>query len=160
MTAIKCYYLAGPFSATSQLDTYWNVIRLEFLAFRLLCDSKGAFDIQSPTGMSRNFHGLLTADYWYAATLRQQKRCDGLILGPNWRMSMGARGEHEFELKRGGPIYDLCWRSAWAREPASGDAFLADWYERNVMHLRYDELSVAIYTPEYLRLMEDHRGDS
>lgn len=43
--------------------------------------------------------------WWIAETLEHMRRCDGVIMTPDWETSNGARGEREDARKRGQPVF-------------------------------------------------------
>lgn len=100
---MKAIYVAGPFTAPTPWLIENNVRRAEELSLRVC--ALGNIVALCPHTMYRFFHGMETAEYWYAATLELLRRCDGIILLNGWGQSTGAVGEREEAVRMGIPIF-------------------------------------------------------
>lgn len=98
-------YLAGPFTA----DTPWGIernIRAAEDAAELILTHRSDVSLIVPHMMGRNFVGRAgTAEYWYAATMRQMEACSELVLLPAWQASQGSRDEFRRARELGLRIY-------------------------------------------------------
>jgi hypothetical protein len=69
-----------------------------------------------PHANTAHLDGLQADQFWLDGTLELARRCDGLILTPDWANSAGARGERMAMLESGKPVFhtvaDL---AAWLR---------------------------------------------
>ena len=84
---MKLVYIAGPFTAPNAWAIEQNVRKAEEAG--LWVAEHGAMPIISHAN-TRFFTGLCTPEFWYAGTMELLRRCDGIMLLPNWELSHGA----------------------------------------------------------------------
>ena len=87
---MKVAYIAGPFRAPTAWGVAENVRAAERVAMTVA--ECGAMPM-CPHANTANFDGTLTGDFWLAGTMELLRRCDVIVLLPNWRLSQGARME-------------------------------------------------------------------
>lgn len=101
---MKHYYIAGPFTASTDLEIEQNILRAEAVAARIITKDPNAVCIV-PHSFGRMFkHGPGDADYWYRATMSMLERCDTIVLVKGWSFSAGSRREHKRALQLGKEI--------------------------------------------------------
>jgi hypothetical protein len=55
---------------------------------------------------TKNFDGLLTADFWIGGTLELMKRCDAVfVFDPFWHKSPGTLGEMQIAYQNEIPVF-------------------------------------------------------
>jgi len=83
-------YIVGPFRAKSHWEVQLNVRRAETMALEVA--KLGAMPL-CPHKNTENFDGLLTEKFWIEGTKELLRRCNAMILLPDWPRSEGTRGE-------------------------------------------------------------------
>lgn len=115
-------YIAGPYAA-SVLRTLEANIRVARAAAEYVL-AAGGYPVTPHllTGGMEDIPGMPRRpdEYYYAATLELLRRCDAVLLLPDWRQSRGAVAEHAEAQRLGLPVYD------WDQGGLYG---LADWIE-------------------------------
>jgi hypothetical protein len=110
---MKLIYVAGPFRGANAWEIERNVRRAEETGYDVF--KCGAMPV-IPHANTRFFHGQGPDQFWLDGTLELARRCDGLILTPDWERSSGSREERRVVLERGAPVFytpaDL---AAWMR---------------------------------------------
>jgi hypothetical protein len=99
---MKLVYVAGPFRAASAWDIEENIRRAERLALEVW--RMGAACI-CPHTNTRFFQGAADDRVWLDGDLEILRRCDAMILTPDWRRSSGARAEVAEADKIGMPVF-------------------------------------------------------
>lgn len=99
---MKLIYIAGPFRGATPWDVERNVRRAEEIGYEVF--KSGAMPI-IPHANTRFFNGQGTEEFWVNGTLELARRCDGLILVPNWEASSGTRGEVNSMLAQRKPVF-------------------------------------------------------
>lgn len=97
-------YVAGPFRGANSWEMEENIRRAETLA--LECWRAGYATI-CPHTNTRFFQGAAPDKVWLTGDLEILRRCDALVLTPDWERSSGARAERDFAVKHGIPVF-LC----------------------------------------------------
>lgn len=100
---IKQIYLAGPYTGkdSQEVMSYCSTA----INFASEVVKLGAYPQTShPLGVFLQ-RGVGNAQYWYDATLEQMKRCDAVLMLPNWENSQGAIKELEEADKLDMPIF-------------------------------------------------------
>jgi hypothetical protein len=99
---MKLIYVAGPFRGPTAWDIECNVRRAEEIGYEVArC---GAMPV-IPHANTRFSHGQGPDEFWLDGTLELARRCDGLILVPNWDRSTGTRDEIAAMLGDGKPVF-------------------------------------------------------
>lgn len=110
---MRVIYIAGKFTAPTAWAIAENIRHAE--RWGLEVAQLGAMPL-IPHANTAHFHGLKSAEFWYAGTLALLAKCDGALLIPGWHESMGARAEKEFAEARGIPVFmsnDMGELAAW-----------------------------------------------
>lgn len=124
---MKLVYVAGPFRAKPDPRNQWvqweNIRRASALALEVW--KLGASCI-CPHLNTAYFEGAAPAHVWLDGDLEQLRRCDAVLMTPDWRRSAGATAEHDFAVAHGIPVFfDLPSLEAWLH-PCTVPAPLAD----------------------------------
>lgn len=123
---VKVVYVAGPFRSVSaympgQQDAFGiqqNIMRAMELALEVW--RAGAVAL-CPHGNTFCFQNAAPDGVWLAGDLELLRRCDAVIMTPDWRRSSGAREEERYARAHGVPVfYELDALRAWlgAKEAA------------------------------------------
>jgi hypothetical protein len=89
---MKLIYIAGPYNAETPWATEQNIRVAEEIAFEVArC---GTMPV-CPHTMSRFWAKTLTEDFWIAGTMQLMRKCDGVVMIPNWTTSSGSMAEYE-----------------------------------------------------------------
>jgi hypothetical protein len=99
---MKVVYIAGPFTGKTAWDVECNVREAEKIALQVA--KAGAMPL-CPHTNSRFFYGQCTADFWYDGTLELLKRCDAIVMLPNWQASKGSLMEHTYAKEHGMQVF-------------------------------------------------------
>lgn len=118
---IPLIYIAGPFTAPTHWQIVQNVRDAEDLALRV-AHLRG-FPV-CPHKNTENFHGLLTAAFWYDGTMALLRRCDAVVTTARWKDNPGAIREVAEAKLLHKPVFHGVWRT---RHP--GNTQLAAWIE-------------------------------
>ena len=98
-------YVAGPFRGPHSWAIENNIRRAEELAWKVW---EQGFTAISPHCNTRYFQHSLPDHIWLDGDLEILKRCDVLLLTPDWERSEGTRIEKEFAEEYGIPVvYDI-----------------------------------------------------
>jgi hypothetical protein len=89
---MKLIYVAGPFRGPSAWDIECNIRRAETLALEVW--RLGAAAI-CPHANTRFFQNAAPDEVWLKGDLEMLRRCDAVILTPDWIRSSGVRAEVE-----------------------------------------------------------------
>lgn len=87
---VKVIYIAGPYRAPNAWEIEQNIRRAEALALEVW--KLGAVAI-CPHANTRYFQGAAPDEVWLRGDLEILRRCDAVLLTPDWERSMGAREE-------------------------------------------------------------------
>ena len=110
-------YVAGPFRAETAWGVERNVRVAEEIAYMLWMNGIYAL---CPHTNTRFFNGEGSDHLWIQGTLEMLRRCDAVVLCPNWMSSEGTIGEVAEAQRLKLPIFE--WANergqllAWARE--------------------------------------------
>ena len=99
---MKVAYVAAPFSGPDHWIVTLNIIEAKKVAMDVAW--YGVMPM-CPHGNTESFHGTKTNDFWYDGTMELLKRCDAIVMHPNWRHSKGCQLEHGYAEKSGMPIF-------------------------------------------------------
>jgi hypothetical protein len=99
---MKLIYVAGPFRGKSAWDIEQNIRRAETLALEVW--RMGAACI-CPHTNTRFFQNAAPDEVWLEGDLEILRRCDAIVMTPDWRNSTGARAEHDEAIKRNMAVF-------------------------------------------------------
>jgi len=107
-------YLAGPYSASETRTVEFNIAVARNVAISLwnqghtvLCPHLNTANLEHDVTFGTKD---TEAQYmhWIMHSLNLLRRCDAIVLLPNWTESRGARTEHEYALEQKIPVYEWC----------------------------------------------------
>jgi hypothetical protein len=110
---LKLVYIAGPYRSASQFvpgeqDAFGvlqNVMRA--MATSLEVWRAGAVGV-CPHGNTFCFQGAANDSVWLDGDIELMKRCDAVLMTPDWDRSSGARKERDIAIEEGIPVcYDI-----------------------------------------------------
>lgn len=97
-------YVAGKLAGANNFEIKKNVWEAEQLAMEVV--RLGAVPLIPHANTGFTFFGVGEEEFWYEATLELLRRCNAVILVPNWKESKGAVGEVEEARARGIPVFE------------------------------------------------------
>ncbi len=100
---MKLAYIAGPFRGKSHWDVACNVRSAETLALEVWRLGVAAL---CPHTNTAHFQDAAPDHVWLEGTLVMLRRCDAVVLTPDWRRSSGARAEVREAIKLGIPVFE------------------------------------------------------
>jgi hypothetical protein len=115
---IPVVYLAGPFRAPTNWEIVQNVRAAEEVSLQLW--ALGVAPI-CPHLNTANYQGALPDSTWLDGDIAILCKCDGVVMMPDWKKSVGSRGEHEMAEERQIPIF--YWPLYVTTQKALNDAF-------------------------------------
>lgn len=89
-TPVKVIYIAGKYRGPNAWAVEQNIRAAEEVAARVWAAGHVAL---CPHANSRHMEGVASNDHILAGTLELMRRCDAVVLVPNWQDSAGARAE-------------------------------------------------------------------
>ena len=95
-------YVAGPFRAKNSWDMEQNIRRAEELALEVW---RAGFACICPHVNTRFFQGAAPDSVWLEGDLAILKKCDVILMTPDWKRSSGATEEREYARQQGMPVY-------------------------------------------------------
>lgn len=111
---MKVIFVAGRFRGKNDWIVAENVRAAERLGFEVA--KLGAMPL-IPHANTAHFDGTLTDEFWIKGTAELLRRCDAIILLPNWLESRGAKAEQALAIELNIPIfYELNQLKAWIKE--------------------------------------------
>ncbi len=99
---MKVIYVAGPYRGPNAWEIEQNIRRAEELA--LVVWKLGAAAI-CPHANTRFYQGAAPDEVWLEGDLEILRRCDGVLMCPDWRLSEGATEERNEAERQGLPIF-------------------------------------------------------
>lgn len=90
VAAMKVIYIAGKYRGPNAWAVEQNIRAAEEVAARVWAAGHVAL---CPHANSRHMEGVASNDHFLAGTLELMRRCDAVVLVPNWQDSAGARAE-------------------------------------------------------------------
>jgi len=99
---MKLAYIAGPYRATTPHKTQLNIDRAREVALKMW---KSSYAVICPHMNSAHFDGECDDTQWLLGYLEILKRCDLMVLLPNWLDSRGTIEEVNLAFKEGIPTY-------------------------------------------------------
>lgn len=100
---MRLVYVAGPFRGACPFEQEENIRRAEALALAVW--RVGAVGV-CPHSMTRNWQGAIPDGEFLAGDLDLMRRCDAVLLTPDWRRSAGARTEEQVAREHGLPVFE------------------------------------------------------
>ena len=100
---MKVVYVAGPYRASTEYGIKTNIRNAEELAIKVW--QAGAACI-CPHLNSAFLGGVIEDNGWLRGDLEIIRRCDALLLVPNWENSVGTRGEVDLAKSIGLPVFE------------------------------------------------------
>lgn len=98
---MKVIYIAGPFRGAHAWAIAQNVSRAEIVAYEVFANGHAAL---CPHTNTRHFDGSLPDQVFIDGTLELMRRCDAVIVLPNYTRSQGTKGEIAEAERLGKPI--------------------------------------------------------
>lgn len=99
---VKVIYIAGKYRGPNQWAIEQNIRAAEEVAARVWAMGHVAL---CPHANSRHMEGVASDEVFLAGTLELMRRCDAVLLVPNWRDSEGARAEVAEADRLGIPVF-------------------------------------------------------
>jgi hypothetical protein len=99
---VKVIYIAGKYRGPNAWAIEQNIRAAEEVATQVL--QMGMMPMCTHS-MTRHMGGLASEEHLLAGTLELMRRCDAVVLVPNWRDSAGARAEVEEADRLGLPVF-------------------------------------------------------
>lgn len=96
-------YIAGPFRGKDSWEMEQNIRRAEALALEVW-RTPGCAAV-CPHSNTRYFQGVLPDERWLDGDLAILKKCDGVLMTPDYQRSYGAKAELLFALNHSIPIF-------------------------------------------------------
>lgn len=96
-------YIAGPFRAANSYDMECNIRRAEALALDVW--RTGFAAALCPHTNTRFFQGAAPDKVWLEGDLVMLRRCDAVLLTPDWKKSKGAVEEVKHALRWDIPVF-------------------------------------------------------
>ena len=95
-------YVAGPYRATTERQVELNIRAAEAIGLEVW--QAGAVALV-PHMNTRMFGGACPDEVWLTGDLELLRRCDGVVVTPDWERSTGARAEVEAAKRWGMPVF-------------------------------------------------------
>lgn len=108
---MKVVYVAGKFRSKSFWGVVQNVRQAELVALEVWRAGAAAL---CPHTNTANFDGAADDMLWLEGDKEMLRRCDAVVLVPNWTDSAGAKAEVELAVSIGLPVF------AYPGAPADG----------------------------------------
>lgn len=99
---MKVIYIAGKYRGPNAWTIEQNIRAAEEVAARVWALGMVAM---CPHANSRHMEGVASDEHFLAGTLELLRRCDAVVLVPNWRDSAGARAEKAEAERLGIPVF-------------------------------------------------------
>ena len=113
---MKLVYVAGPFRGPNAWEIEQNIRRAEALALEVW---RAGFACVCPHTNTRFFQGAADDSVWLDGDLELLRRCDAILMTPDWERSSGARAEEAFARANGVTVfYGLAELREWLRVAA------------------------------------------
>ena len=99
---MKLVYVAGPFRGPNNWEIEQNIRRAETLALEVW---RAGYACLCPHTNTRFFQGAAPDEVWLQGDLEMVRRCDAVLLTPDWARSTGARAERLFAEEHEIPVF-------------------------------------------------------
>jgi nucleoside 2-deoxyribosyltransferase len=115
LSVLRVIYIAGPFRGPDHWAIEQNIRQAEALALDVW--KLGAAAV-CPHLNTRHFQGTLPDQRWLDGDLAILRKCDAVLMTPDWKRSDGAKAEQAFAVSGGIPVfYALPEVAAWLTHP-------------------------------------------
>lgn len=98
---MKLIYVAGPYRGPNAWEIECNIRRAETLALEAW---RLGVAVICPHANTAHFQGAAPDEVWLEGDLEMLRRCDAVLLTPDWGRSAGARAERDEAVRRGIPV--------------------------------------------------------
>jgi len=98
---MKVVFIAGPFRGANAWEVQQNVRQAEALAMAVWRLGAMAY---CPHKNTEHFDKALPDQVFLDGNLEMLRRCDAILMTPDWERSSGAKGEYEEAFNRAMPI--------------------------------------------------------
>lgn len=95
---MKVVYVAGPYRGPDNWTIENNIRRAEALSLDVWRAGAAAI---CPHANTRFFQGAAPDEVWLDGDLEILRRCDAILMTPDWERSAGARAEHQEAMVAG-----------------------------------------------------------
>lgn len=102
MNRPKVIYIAGKYRGRTPWEVEQNIRAAEEVAAKVWAAGMVAL---CPHANSRHMDGVASDEHFLAGTLELMRRCDAVVLVPNWRDSAGAQAEVAEADRLGIPVF-------------------------------------------------------
>ena len=99
---MKVVYVAGPFRGPNAWEIEQNIRRAEELSLAVWRMGAAAL---CPHTNTRFFQGAADDAVWLDGDLELLRRCDAILMTPDWERSSGARAEEAFAREHGVTVF-------------------------------------------------------
>lgn len=125
---MKVIYIAGKYRGPNAWAVEQNIRAAEEVAARVWAAGMVAL---CPHANARHMDGVASDEHFLAGTLELMRRCDAVVLVPNWRDSEGVRAEVAEAERLGLPIFgrEQSKRAPWNENVCSTLFALECWHE-------------------------------
>jgi hypothetical protein len=100
---MKLVYVAGKFRAPTHWGVVQNVRAAEAVALEVWRAGAAAL---CPHMNTANFEGAAPDGVWLMGTMEMLRRCDAIVMVPDWWDSIGAKLERDEAIRLGLPIFE------------------------------------------------------
>ena len=104
IAVMKVIYIAGKYRGATPWEVEQNIRAAEDIAAKVWAMGHAAL---CPHANSRHMEGVASDEHFLAGTLELMRRCDAVLLVPNWHRSEGARAEIAEAERLGMPVFGL-----------------------------------------------------
>lgn len=126
---MKVIYIAGKYRGPNAWAVEQNIRAAEEVAVRVWAMGMVAL---CPHANSRHMEVIASDEVFLAGTLELMRRCDAVLLVPNWRDSAGAREEVAEAERLGLPVFGKN-RQEWTNDLSRADAEHMDFVFQDLM---------------------------
>ncbi|MCK9629808.1 MAG: DUF4406 domain-containing protein [Bacteroidales bacterium] len=108
---MRLIYIAGPYRAPTRWQEEQNVRAAEIAAYHVA--EMGAYPVTPHANTRPYFADAQPGEFWLAGTMELLRRCDAVLLLPDWAGSEGAQAERAEALRLEIPVF--CWLAGLAQ---------------------------------------------
>lgn len=98
---MRLAYIAGPYRASTPNGVYENCQRARAVGVKYA--KMGMFPVV-PHMATQFMDGIQTDEFWLEGTMRLMDMCDVVVMMDTWKLSTGARAEHDRAIELGKEI--------------------------------------------------------